>query len=79
MAESDCFRRTRLIADGYRLGAADHAVLADVLLRSAGVRGGARPMSRVGSGQTHKGAWIRLDGKVTPTRVRVMTSMVEEG
>lgn len=35
--DSDCLHRTRLIADGYQLGAEDRGVLADVLLRSARV------------------------------------------
>lgn len=37
LADADPFRRTRLIADGYRLGTADRATLADVLLRGAQV------------------------------------------
>lgn len=37
LVDSDCLRRTRLIADGYQLGTEDRALLADVLVRSARV------------------------------------------
>lgn len=56
LADSDCFLRTRLIADGYLLGARDRAVLADVLLRSAQV--GRHRMRDLAIAQG--GGWARM-------------------